>query len=1206
MSENPAKWRFAVDTGGTFTDVIGLDPEGRFHTLKLLSRSPQYEEASIEGIRRMLGIPSDSTLSEDRIESIRFGTTVATNALLERKGSPVALVVTAGFRDLIEIGHQSRPDIFALDIKKPQVLYSHVVESMERINADGKTITPLDEIALRTQAEGLASLGITTAAVVFLHSWKNPAHEIRAGEILKKKGITSVFLSHRTMNLIKAVGRGQTCLLDAYLASALGQYIERIRASTGNIAISFMKSSGALGTPEDFLPHDALLSGPAGGVVSVAGIARMMGYKGAVGFDMGGTSTDVSRFEGAYEYRHECSVAGIEFQGEMLNIVTIASGGGSVLTFDGDRLRVGPESAGALPGPACYGFGGPLAVTDANLITGRIVTERFPKTFGPGRNAPLDRGSPEKLFGELAREVDSSGSTSPGELALGFIRVVNEQMAMAIKEISVSRGFDVRKYALVCFGGAGGQHACGVASALDMERVVFHPLGSLLSAYGIGLTNPSRRGERTVLMDYDETSHRALIPEFDMLIRDCSMAGNEQVSRFIDLRPKGTDTYLTVEFDTHENTFRSFQRNYERQFGFFPEGADIEAVNLRAEVTRTGSFFPPFIRPGSEAHTGELIPIDIQPVMFEGGTFETPIYEWKALGPGTTFRGPALVVDDNSTLLIEPGFEAKVHSNGSIIASRAGSCAVSDEVTEEADPVLLEVFNNTFRGIAAEMGYTLQNTAYSVNIKERLDFSCALFDPEGGLVANAPHIPVHLGSMGDTVRAILDKCRDELAPGDVYITNDPYAGGSHLPDITAVHPIFSEEGELRFLTAARGHHADIGGSWPGSMPHEASDLVDEGVVIRAFTLVKNGRFREQELLELLSSHPHPARHPEERLADLKAQVAACMKGKAELVRTITRYGWETVRIYMGHVQKNAERSVQRALLGFLNNEPQVERSFTDRLDDGTPITVRITITQGENPPGTVRATIDFTGTGAEHRNDNLNAPLAVTRSATLYVLRTLIGDEIPLNSGCLAPVDIIVPEGTVLNPTASLAVASGNVETSQRVVDVLLGAFGVAAASQGTMNNFLFEVEGGSPYYETIAGGSGATAKAPGASGVQIHMTNTRMTDPEVLEVRQPGLMLNRFMLRKGSGGVGKHPGGDGVVREIRFLRPAQVSIISERRKTSPYGIENGQPGKRGRNVLKHTDGTEEQLGHRVSLKLAPGESIIIETPGGGGWGEAE
>ncbi|MFQ5464671.1 MAG: hydantoinase B/oxoprolinase family protein [Thermodesulfobacteriota bacterium] len=1231
--ETGVMWRFAVDRGGTFTDVVGVDPDGVFHTEKLLSSSAAYGDPCIEGIRRVLGLSPGKALPADLIESIRFGTTAATNALLERKGGATALFITAGYRDLLDIGYQSRPDIFSLCIEKPGLLYSDVVEVAGRIGPDGGVETPLDKDALAREARRIRG-SVDSATVVLVHSWKNPAHELAAEEVLRGCGVPEVHLSHRSVNLIKIVTRGRSAVVDAYLAPVMERYFEGIRKDTGDIPIEFIESSGTLTPPELFRGKGAVFSGPAGGVIAVARVAGEAGggegTSGAVGFDMGGTSTDVSRFDfndgggggggggGGFEKVYEQVVGGVELAGESLRIETVASGGGSILWFDGARLRVGPESAGAVPGPACYGLGGPLAVTDANLATGRILPGFFPRTFGPDGTSPLDERVVREKLAALTERINASTGRaySPEEAALGFLDIANGKMALAIKAVSLASGRDVRDYGLVSFGGAGGQHACRIASHLDMRSVIFHPLAGVMSAYGIGLARPGRGAARTVLAPYTEGAHRRLagvLSEMEEETVPAGWKGRVEPARSIDLRPAGTDAYVTVPFTDRAGTLACFRRTYSRLFGFCPEDRDVEAVNLRFEARLAGEYFPAF-HAGPAPAAAEAEPVAVHTVHYVEGSREAPVYRRETLAASARITGPAVIIEDYSTIVIDPGFDARVTPEGLIIAERAERSGTAGGLkvakgesgaggADSPDPVLLEVFGNIFMGVATAMGHTLRNTAHSVNIKERLDFSCAVFDPEGGLVAGAQHIPVHLGAMADTVRAVLEDNRPEMRPGDVYASNNPYRGGSHLPDVTVVEPVFSEAGELLFFVAARGHHADIGGAAPGSLPPEASHIDEEGVLIDGLLVVREGVFRADEVARVLTGRRYPARNIPERLSDLKSQVAACARGARELKAVIDRHGWPEVRRYMGHVQSGAEGAVRRALTGFLGGMDSFTGACRDSLDDGTPIEARITITAGDAPPLTTSAVVDFTGTGPQHGRDNLNAPLPVTRSAVLYVLRSITGEDIPLNGGCMAPVEIVVPEGTLLAPLYPAPVASGNVETSQRVVDVLLGALGVAACSQGTMNNLLFEVEGEAPYYETIAGGAGGMDGCPGASGVQVHMTNTRITDPEVLETAHPGVRLRRFTLRRGSGGAGEFPGGDGVVREIEFKRSAEVTIISERRASAPRGAEGGEDGKPGRNLIRDRGGTTRALPHRAHVTAGPGESVIIETPGGGGWG---
>lgn len=1209
MSGEADKWKFAVDRGGTFTDVIGIDPNGIFHSLKLLSDSPGYKDASIEGIRRILGLKPENPLPEEIIKGIRFGTTVATNALLERKGCRVALLVTKGFSDLLQIGYQNRPDIFSLCIDKPSPLYSAVIEVGERLDSNGNVEKEVDKYRLRDDIMKLRDQGCDAIAVVLMHSWINPSHELLCNDLLKENGFKNIFLSHRAVNLIKIVSRGQSTLVDAYLSKALAEYINGIANCAGRIPVEHMQSDGRLSQPLSFTGKNAILSGPAGGVIAVAGIADKIGC-GVLGFDMGGTSTDVSRFDGDLERVFEQVIGGIPLQSDTLNIITVAAGGGSILSFEDRKMTVGPLSAGADPGPASYGIGGPLTVTDANLITGRIIPDYFPTTFGKDGKSPLDTGIVKDKFSLLTDEINNSISTSYTlqDVASGFLRVANEKMATAIKEISVSKGFDTRDYSLVSFGGAGGQHACSIASLLDIDRIIIHPLSSLMSAYGIGLSSPSGKSSRTLLKTYNRKTHDKLQAAFKEMEKELVKKRVSEEMRCItkheiDIRPEGADSYLTLNYTDYNETLTNFKEQYKRLFGFAPDNKLLEVVNLRVEVIEIEEFFTLY-REKSRSDSEMLEPVSYENIYFEGRSIKAPVYLRENLPTLAMIKGPAIIIDSNSTVVIEPGFNAEKDESGLIVITRLTKQSEFSVTSVRPDPVLLEVFNSLFKGIASEMGITLKNTAYSVNMKERLDFSCALFDSVGNLAANAPHIPVHLGAMSDTVKSILEENRKTMKPGDIYLTNNPYNGGSHLPDMTTICPVFSDREELIFITASRGHHSDIGGITPGSMPPYSTHIDEEGVLIDNLLLVREGVFRERVLTEMLSGHRYPVRNISERISDLKAQIAACNKGMKELRYVIERYGLQTVMEYMKFIQDNSEYSVKKALNWFLNKDGFFSSTFEDHLDDGTLIKVLVNIESGKKPPETLKAVIDFTGTGKHHTSDSLNAPLSVVRSAVIYVLRSLVERDIPLNSGCLKPVDIIVPKGSILNPSYPMPVASGNVETSQRIVDVLLGAFGIAAASQGTMNNLIFEVKGEAPYYETIAGGSGAVEGCSGASGVQVHMTNTRITDPEILEHRHPGVRLERFTLRRGSGGSGKYHGGDGVIREIRFLKPATVSILSERRVYPPYGVKGGEPGKKGRNLYKKIDGKTVTLGHREILKVDKDESLIIETPGGGGYGK--
>ncbi|MEW5819098.1 MAG: hydantoinase B/oxoprolinase family protein [Cyanobacteriota bacterium] len=1211
MVQNIHKWKFAVDRGGTFTDVIAIDPEGFFHTIKLLSTSPEYDNASIEGINRILKKNNINILSSENVKAIRFGTTVATNSLLERKGGNLALLITQGLPDLLEISNQTRPEIFNLKIVKPSLLYKQVFEINERINCSGKIIKKLNNENLKKVIKKLKKDSFDAVAVVLMHSWKNPAHEIAIKDALLNENINNVFLSHEAVNLIKIVSRGQSTVVDAYLSPVIAMYLEGIQKETSDISIEFIQSSGGLSKPSNFKGKDAILSGPAGGVIAVGNIADSCKLKGSIGFDMGGTSTDVCRYDGTFEKLYEQVIADIEIQKESLNIITIASGGGSVLWFDGQKMKVGPESAGASPGPACYGFGGVLTITDANLLTGRLAVDFFPRTFGPSRNASLDKEITIEKFKQITQTINQATNMNltPVETALGFIKIANEKMAMAIKEISVSRGYDVRNYALICFGGAGGQHACEIASILGIKKIIFHPLSGVMSAYGIGLASPVVTKSKTVLKPLNIDSYEQLQLMFESLQKEIlppeiTSPDDFTIHKELDIRPVGTESYLTTEYINFNALCDKFKHKYKSIYGFEIGDIPLEIVNLRVSIKEKCTFFQPFSSTKNLTNNKNE-PVAFQKIYYENGPIKSPVYLREMLEDSFEITGPAFIIDKYSTLIVDKNYKAVIKTDGIIELIKEST--IENNILSsntEPDPILLEIFNNLFTSIASEMGLTLRNTSYSVNIKERLDFSCAIFDKNGDLVANAPHIPVHLGSMTETVKTILIEHYKDLKPGDVYITNDPYNGGSHLPDITLVCPVYSEENKIIFFTAARGHHSDIGGITPGSFPPVASHIDQEGVLIKNFLAVRNGVLRETELKNLLLNHKYPVRNLNERIFDIKAQIAACYKGVKGLNDLVSKYSLETVNLYMFFIQQNAEYCVKLALEKFLAGNTIFESDFEDFLDDGSNIKVNLQINAGNNPPKSITAKIDFSGTAKQHLNDNLNTPISVTKSAILYVLRALTNVDIPLNSGCIKPIEIIAPEGSLLNPVYPAPVASGNVETSQRIVDVVLGAFGITSASQGTMNNFLFEVEGDSPYYETISGGAGALDGYSGASAVQVHMTNTRITDPEVLEYRHPDVRLEQFKIRRGSGGCGLYPGGDGVIREVKFLKPAHITIISERRNYQPYGMSGGCPGKTGKNILKRSSGKIEPLKNRVELAINTDDSIIIKTPGAGGFGK--
>jgi 5-oxoprolinase (ATP-hydrolysing) len=1206
----PRQWSFAVDRGGTFTDIIGLSPRGAIHRLKLLSQSSLYDDASIEGIRRMTGTPPDDPLPEEIIAEIRMGTTVATNALLERRGEPVGLIVTKGFGDLLEIGRQARPRLFDLTIVKPERLYAAVAEVDERIGPDGAVDRPLDESALTGALRRLRDDGLTGVAILFLHAWIDPRHERRAGELARAAGFSQVSLSHACVRRIGAVERGETALIDAYLSPILARYVDRVKRATGSIPLHFMQSSGGLSRAERFGGKDAILSGPAGGVVAIARLRDRLRLPSAVGFDMGGTSTDVCRYGGAFERSFTAAVAGVSFAANMLHVETVAAGGGSILGFDGRRMTVGPASAGADPGPTCYGKGGPLTVTDANLILGRLDPESFPTISGPDENEPLHVEATRGAFERRASEIAAATGTpmTVEAAALGYLRIADEIMARPIKAISLARGYDLRESALVAFGGAGGMHACSLARTLGVGTVVVHPLAGLYSAYGIALADHTVGDEATCLTpltaagyaEAGRTADRLTAAAIERLRVDGFDADRATTTVAFDLRPQGADGFLTVPDRGDRLALASdFADAHVARFGFAPSTEAVEIVNVRIEarIRADGRFADAPVADASSPPPGRS-----RPIRFADGVFDCPIIGWPA--SGDTVVGPALIVDPHCTVIVEPGFTATIdETTGSLILTGRGTGFMRATDDRVADPVSLEVFNHAFMSVADQMGQTLVNTAHSVNMKERLDFSCALFDPDGGLVANAPHIPVHLGAMGETVKALIAEKGDDFADGRVYVGNHPAKGGSHLPDITVVTPVYLDPARNRpdFFVATRGHHADIGGATPGSLSPFSATLAEEGIVLDNLLMVDAGGFRKEAVVAALTAGRFPARNIPERLSDLLAQAAANAKGAEEIKRLVGEQGERRVKAYMGHVKENAAHAVRRALGRLLAERDRFESTFTDRMDDGSPIVIRVTVVAGPAPPRTHAITVDFSGSAPPHAG-SLNAPFAVVRAAVIYVVRTLVDDDIPLNDGCMAPVTIIVPENSILNPPPDAAVVGGNVETSQRIVDVFLGALGVAAAAQGTMNNLTVGFAGGPGFYETIAGGSGATPEGDGADGVQVHMTNTRITDPEVLERRFPGVRLERFAVRKNSGGKGVHRGGNGLIRRFRFLQPAQVTLLTERRVTAPFGLAGGGPGKPGVNTLTDVDGTESTLPGHAIVTVRPGQRLTVETPGGGGY----
>jgi len=1195
------QWTIGIDRGGTFTDVVAKSPDGELITFKLLSDDPSsYEDASIFALHRLLQIPPNQNIPQQLIHSIRMGTTVATNALLERKGVPVCLVTTRGFEDVLAIGYQARPQLFTLDIQKPAQLYEHVVEINERIDSRGKVLIPPDIIVIENQLKLVYKKGIQSLAIVLLNSYINNSHEKLVAEIARWIGFQQISLSSLTMQVQKIVSRGDTTTVDAYLNPILRKYVQQIRKNSGSIPLKFMRSSGGLVDANSFTAKDAIISGPAGGVIGYAYIARMLGIEKVIGFDMGGTSTDVSRYDSGHcEKIYETEIAGVRIQAPMINVVTVAAGGGSILHFDGLKLTVGPDSAGALPGPACYRNGGPLALTDANLHLGRIIPHYFPKVFGPDHAQSLDEEIVRKKFQERSTEIfkNTGIQKTPEEVAIGYIQIANENMVKPIKEISVAKGFNIKEYTLACFGGASAQHCCAIARSLAIRRILLHPLAGVLSAYGMILADVIYEDTRAVLISFTSEAVKSIdsiFREMEQRLRSQVLSEgipDEQikVNRYFDIRPVGSDTSETVIFIDYDDCGNKFQKRYQQHYGFLPD-KNLEIVNIRVEVIGEQIKPEEIDAPLRDRMLTSKDAIEYRPVYFDAGWYsQTPLFKREQLQPGNELLGPAIVIEENSTIVIEPGFKAKVNSHGHILLEQIDNLVHNYKVSVNRDPVMLEIFNNLFMSIAEQMGQALQRTAHSVNIKERLDFSCAVFDAEGGLVANAPHIPVHLGAMGESIAYILQQNRPSMQPGDVFVTNDPFHGGSHLPDITIVTPIFNETDHLIFCVASRGHHADIGGITPGSMPPFSKTLDEEGIVITNFKLVSEGRFNEKDISALLLSGKYPARNIKERLSDLRAQVAANFRGVQELQAMIREYGLEVVRAYMQHVQDNAELAMRKSIAKLSDGV----HTASDFLDDGTELQVSITI-DGD------RAKIDFTGT-SNQINTNLNAPPSVTKAAILYVFRTLIEENVPLNAGCFKPLEIIIPEGTVLNPSPGVAVAGGNVETSQRIVDVLFKALRKVAASQGTMNNFTFGQQGYG-YYETIAGGAGAGPGFDGADAVHTHMTNTRITDPEVLEHRYPEVRLEEFSIRRGSGGKGNYQGGDGIVRKIKFLKPSTVSILSERRVYSPYGLNGAENGKCGQNILIRSDGKINNLGSKVKLQVNKGDILSIETPGGGGY----
>ncbi len=1193
-------WQFWIDRGGTFTDVVAQRPDGSLVSRKLLSENPeQYPDAALHGIRTLLDIPAGAEIPAAAIRAVKMGTTVATNALLERKGAPTLLAITRGFRDALRIAYQNRPNIFARHIELPELLYSATVEIGERVGPEGDILLALDADKARVDLQAGFDRGLRSLAIVLMHGYRFSDHEKTIAEVARAIGFTQISVSHEVSPLMKLVSRGDTTVVDAYLSPILRRYVDRVASQLGDTRLMFMQSNGGLTDARLFQGKDSILSGPAGGIVGAVRTSAMAGFENIVTFDMGGTSTDVAHYDGDYERAFETLVAGVRMRAPMMRIYTVAAGGGSILHFDGARYRVGPDSAGANPGPACYRRGGPLTVTDCNVMLGRIVPEFFPKVFGPKADQALDAAIVGEKFDALTKEIGTAtGDTRAREdAAQGFRMIAIENMANAIKKISTQRGYDVTGYTLCCFGGAGGQHACDMADTLGMTKIFLHPLAGVLSAYGMGLADVRALRERAVESVLDDKLMAEIEDALDDLAKDgCReieaqdiAAARIETLKRVHLRYQGTDSAIVVDHGTRDEIAARFEAAHRQRYGFVMAERPfiVEALSVEA-VGQTESVEDPVLDAGPGGGAPEAA--TVTRMYCAGAWTDTPVYLRENLSPDDIIDGPAIVIEPISTTVLEPGWQARLTRRDHLVLERVVPLERNAAVGTRVDPVMLEVFNNLFMSIAEQMGSTLENTAYSVNIKERLDFSCALFNPQGDLVANAPHMPVHLGSMSDSVRAIIQARGDTMAPDDVYMLNAPYNGGTHLPDITVITPVFDAAGaEVLFFVGSRGHHADIGGITPGSMPPDSRTVEEEGILIDNVTLVECGRFLETEVRDLLSSGPYPARNADQNIADLKAQIAANAMGVRELRRMIDHYSLEVVHAYMSHVQDNAEEQVRR-VLGRLR-----DGTFTYLMDQGSQIKVAITIDRAAR-----RARIDFTGTSAQQPN-NFNAPSAVCRAAVLYVFRTLIDEEIPMNEGVLKPLDLIIPEGCMLNPSYPAAVVAGNVETSQVIVDTLYGALGVMAGAQGTMNNFTFGNDT-YQYYETICGGSGAGPDFDGTDAVHTHMTNSRLTDPEVLEWRFP-VEVESFEIRRGSGGAGRHRGGDGARRRIRFREAMTAAILSSHRKVAPFGLDGGEPGALGRNWVERATGERSELSGTDSTEMNPGDVFVIETPGGGGYG---
>ncbi len=1194
-----AKWQFWVDRGGTFTDIVAKAPDGALHIKKLLSENPEvYDDAALAGIREFLELENTAPITSELVDCVKMGTTVSTNALLERKGDATVLAITAGLQDSIEIGNQTRPETFALEIKKPDLIYSEVIGIAERILPSGEVVCPLDSVATRQSLQKAYDSGLRSVAIVLMHAYKYPEHEQKVAEIARDIGYTQVSVSHEVSPLVKIVPRGETTLVDAYLTPILQRYVDRISDGINKEHVTgkllFMQSSGGLVDAGKFRGRDSILSGPAGGIVGCVHTAKLAGFDKIIGFDMGGTSTDVSHYAGEFEKSYETEVAGVRMRVPMMNIHTVAAGGGSLLSYQDNRFRVGPQSAGANPGPVCYRRGGDLAVTDINICLGKIQPDYFPAIFGPNQDMALDREASLDAFKKIAQDVGDGRSAE--DVAEGFLAIAVEHMAQAIKKISVSRGYNVKDYTLNCFGGAGGQHACLVAERLGMNVIFIHPLSGVLSAYGMGLADIRTERQNMVNEALTDALFESVESLIETLVKDNIDDLVEQGVSRSDIahesaalcRYKGTDTTIKVPVMDAAFMRSEFEAVHKQRYGF---SAPEKTIMLEAITVESHG--------GRDDHTEKKssVAVDTAPkvesmsrIYSSGAWHDTPIYTIETLDYGHIIKGPAIITEATGTIVIEKGWTGRLNKYRHLILERKAEDSQAIKNATDYDPVTLEIFNNLFMSIAEQMGLVLQNTSQSVNVKERLDFSCAIFDHEGNLVANAPHVPVHLGSMDSTIKVLIASGQT-IKPGDVFVHNNPYNGGSHLPDITVISPVFNaDQSEILFYVASRAHHEDVGGITPGSMSPKGKTIYEEGVLLDCVKMVSGGVFLTDEVRDKFNEGPDPARNIEQNIADLMAQVAANTTGANELGNLVASYGLETVHAYMGYIQDNAEEAVRRVI-------SQIDdAAFDYETDTGDRIKLRIKIDKQERS-----AVIDFTGT-SDNVPSNFNAPAAITQAAVLYVFRCLVDDDIPLNAGCMKPITLIIPEGTILNPNHPAAVVAGNVETSQALTNALFGALGALSASQGTMNNLTFG-NARYQYYETICSGSPAGPGFNGVAAVHTHMTNTRMTDPEIMELRYP-VMLQEFAINPKSGGRGKWHAGDGVIRRIRFLEDMEFSILSGHRLVAPFGLKGGEAGMIGKNWIKRYDGTIEDIGGCAQREVSAGDVITIETPTGGGYGK--